>query len=281
MAEKLMSKGKEVEEFFDDMHVTAALSNCINAGFSPLYMPEIVDIKIAAGHNSRPWKVKYYTTPSIRAIGRSKQGNPVVVYVHVPNYFSIPDNIDRFREDEFPFRRRMPQEEFLKLLDKEDGENVFVADYGALRKSVSGIIHLDDALAHPQTIPFLGGETRAERYLSKYDEVYGHEIGHRIGIFHSDDLLDILDMAVGSILYIGEYDYDGQVDLGLYGHRDLGFPYGGHFLGSKEEKLESLVEDGVFIDEPQIVAPEEYQAKPTIKKRIFSKLANFFYRHAK
>src|SRR3989344_5558178 len=78
----------------------------------------------------------------------------------------------------------MPESEFQRLLDLEDGKRVFVVDYGKLRDSKSGTLSIEQALEHPQIIPFLGGEARAEAYLQKHSKIYGD----RIGIWHGDYL---------------------------------------------------------------------------------------------
>ncbi|MBS3141661.1 hypothetical protein J4405_05980, partial [Candidatus Woesearchaeota archaeon] len=47
-----------------------------------LFMPEIADAKINDDSLWREW----YSSVSLRATGRTKQGTPVVVYAHVPNF---------------------------------------------------------------------------------------------------------------------------------------------------------------------------------------------------
>jgi hypothetical protein len=189
--------------------VADALDECFKAGYEPLYMPEIADTRIAASNGDRIWQ-DWYISPSLRATGRGKStnvshkgGTEFVVYVHKPNYFSYPKNIRKaVKSNEFVNGAGIvPPEEFQKLLDLEDGENVFVMGYRELRDSPSKVIPVSDALKHPQTIPFLGGKERAEAYLEKHRQVYGD----KIGIWHSDDLAD---RPLGRLLVVG-YDYCG------------------------------------------------------------------------
>lgn len=66
------------------------------------------------------------------------------------------------------------------------------------------------ALEHPQTVPFLGGRDRAEKYLVKHETV----LGKNIGVWHSGDLTDV---SVGRLLFVGDDGYS----LGLCGNSDL------------------------------------------------------------
>ncbi len=100
----------------------------------------------------------------------------------------------------------VPQQEFQRLVDLADGKNVFKVDYDVLKSSSSGVISVEDALKHPQTIPFIGGEDRANAYLSKHKEVFGN----KIGVWHSDDL-DVVPR--GRLLYAG-----GGCNFGLGGN---------------------------------------------------------------
>ncbi len=193
------------------------LKKCLSEGYEAQFMPAVADARIAAQGDimggpefTDIWMCNYCTL-SVKATGKTKQGNPVVVYAHVPNYLSDPDNIEKvIDQGTINGAGRMPQEEFQRLLDLEDNENVFVVDYNALRNSCSwGFeIPLNEAIKHPQTIPFLGGEERAEKYLKKHEEVIGNsrkivreegkiefkkhkEVnGNSIGIWRSDDLSD-------------------------------------------------------------------------------------------
>ena len=192
--------------------VEKALAKCQDAGYSALFAPQVADGRILAPQDSYIVQ-NGFTTQSIRVTGRTKRGKTVVVYGHVPNYFSAPANIKKARaEGLVNGAGRMPQKEFYHLLDLEDGSNVFVVDYNALRNAVSGIVQLNDAMKHPQTIPFLGGEDRAEKYLEKHGLVYGKNIG----IWHSDDLGDV---PQGRLLVLGD-DYD-DCGSGLYGFCNL------------------------------------------------------------
>ncbi|MBI5398325.1 hypothetical protein HZB03_02575 [Candidatus Woesearchaeota archaeon] len=218
-------------EAFQANGLEAALEACIEAKHTPLYMPEVVDERIAAAEDS-PLFQNWLTTPSVRVTGKSKGGNKVVVYGHVPNYFSNPSNIRKAREAGLRNGAGiMPEPEFYTLLDREDGKIVFVVDYDRLRKSNSDVISVDDALQHPQTIPFLGGKERAEQYLVKHKAVYSKNIG----IWHSDDLDE---KPLGRLLFLGYYG-----NYGLYGGSVL--YYFGRFLGvgAAEPREDGLVRE--------------------------------------
>ena len=198
-------EGKE----FHNNRADKALKACQDEGFEAQFMPSIADTRIEAEKDARIWQT-WYSAPSVRATGRTKQDNAVVVYAHIPNYFSNPNNIETaISQGLINGAGIMPQNELQRLLDLEDNKNVFVIDYNTLRNSSSGVIPLKNALKHPQTIPFLSGKERAEKYLDRHNEVYGNQIG----IWHSDDLSD---KPVGRLLYVGN-----NYNNGLYGNNNL------------------------------------------------------------
>ena len=105
-------------------------------------MPQLIDARIDADKDARIF-VNWYTAPSIRATGRTRQGNPVVVYGHIPNYFSDPDNIKDVIEHNKLIEGAgvMPQNEFQRLVDLDESKDnqgnrlVFVVDYEELKNS--------------------------------------------------------------------------------------------------------------------------------------------------
>ena len=176
--------------------VEKALQACYAAKAEPVYMPQLVDARISAPKESLVWS--WCTTPSVRVTGKTKQGNPVVVYAHVPNYFSKPHNIAKaVSEGLLNGAGRMPKREFHKLLDLDNKESVFVVDYNAQRNAPSGAIDVAQALQHPDVIPFLGGQARAEQYLQKYRQIYNTDT---IYVWHSDDLAG---EPRGRVLFLG------------------------------------------------------------------------------
>ena len=193
---KVVSQAREF--YVEGSHsVDRSFKDCADAGYNPLFMPELAQARTDADKESRLWEV-WFGTPSIRATGKTRHGKPVVVYGHVPNYFSNPANVAKAIDDGKLVNGAgiMPQDEFYSLLDQEGNGRVFVVDHDTLRKSTSGVIKVDEALAHPQTVPFLGGQENAERYLAAHKKAYGN----RIGVWHRDDLGD---EARGRVLFVG------------------------------------------------------------------------------
>ncbi len=194
--------------------VADSLESCSNEGYQALFMPELAKVRIGS---QELWK-NWFLTPSLRATGTTKQGSKVVVYAHIPNYFSNPANIRNAVDGKLNNGAGpMPQEEFNRLEALNGNGRVFVIPYETLKQSSSGVIKVDDALEHPQTIPFLGlGREGAEKYLAKHREVYGYNIG----IWHSDDFNK--KDPLGRVLCLGDgylngllggdiLDYDGRV----------------------------------------------------------------------
>ena len=197
-------------EFYDGDSTNGlwqALKACKDAKCSALFMPEFADVRINSPKGARVWQ-NWYSAPSARTTGKTKKGSAVVAYAHVPNYFSNPENIRKavYSKNLVNGAGIMPDKEFQKLLNLEDGANVFVIDYEKLKKSPSAVISVDDALEHPQTVPFLGGQERAEAYLERHREVFGN----KIGIGHCDDLSD--KGALGRLLFTGYYSYCDLLD---------------------------------------------------------------------
>ncbi len=216
---RVVSKGREFHAG-GTYGVADSLKECNDVGYQPLFMPELAMAKADADKDSRLWQT-WFLAPSVRVTGKSRQGNPVVVYAHVPTSLSDPANIRKMIDDRALVNGAgpMPQEEFYNLLGQE-GNRVLVVDYAKLRESTSDVIKVDDAMAHPQTAPFLGGEQNAQAYLAKHKDVYGK----RIGVWHSDDLKD---RPMGRLLCLGLDDYGG-LDGGLLGS-------GGRFVGVAPE----------------------------------------------
>lgn len=211
---------KELKEFYYS-NLTTALENCLEAGYKPMFMPELADARI---NGKAAWD-KWYSTPSVRATGITKQGSKVVVYAHIDNPFSNPANIRKNVEQGLVNGAGiMLQDDFQKLLDAEDNKRVFVLDYNTLKNSGSGVVSIDSALEHPQTIPFLGGRDRAEAYLAKYKEAYNTD---KIGVWHSDDLKD---SPMGRLIFAGSVDSGGLNGNG-------GLSVGGRFLGVRNKKV--------------------------------------------
>ncbi|MBI2148785.1 hypothetical protein HYU23_03830 [Candidatus Woesearchaeota archaeon] len=178
--------------------------------------------RVNSDKGSRMWEV-WWLAPSVRATGKTKGGKNVVVYAHENNYFSNPANVKDAVDNKKLVNGAgpMPQDQFYSLLEREGNGRVFVVDYDKLKRSSSGVISVDYALDHPQTIPFLGGKDIAERYLAKHRKVYGN----KIGVWHTDDLKD---EPMARMRYLG-YGVNGGLDGGLYG--------GSRLLGVAPEAL--------------------------------------------
>ncbi len=201
------------------------LEDTRNPSYEAAYMPEIIDARIdifnADSENARNHFMfqNWFKTLSLRATGKTRQGNAVIVYAHVPNDFSKSANITKAIEQGLTNGAgKMPQSEFQRLLDLQDDKLVYVIDHKALMESPSGAISVKDARKHLQTKPFLG--QRADEYLDVHEKVYGSQIGN----WRSDDLHDV---PFGRLLVVGDHG-----NYGLDGDSDLG--YGAHFLGVRK-----------------------------------------------
>src|SRR3989344_4771696 len=142
MSEKILIPTFVEAEPFEKLEmngVEKALRDCYKEKCKPVYMPQLVDARINSPKESPVWK--WHTTPSVRVTGKTKKGNPVVVYAHVPNYFSKPANIAKaVNEGLTNGAGKISSKDFYKLIGLEDKRNVFVVDYTTLRNAPSGVI---------------------------------------------------------------------------------------------------------------------------------------------
>lgn len=204
-----MPRIPEFQSFYSD-NIPTALNDCQNAGYAPLFMPEIIERRIRNDGDAKIWK-EWYVTPSIVATGQTQKGLKLVVYAHIPNYLSKAENIRAVLGAGLTSGAgEIPQYEFLKLVElaEQGKERVFIVPYEELMDSLSERIPVDDALEHPQTLSFLGvDEITAKKYLEKHKEILGDEIG----IWHTDDFVE--GKALARMLCLGDYD-DGLVGYG-------------------------------------------------------------------
>ncbi len=261
---------KVLTKEFYELDLAKALEECQASGYAALFAPDLADAKITASKYSPLWQ-KWYTAASIKATGRTKQRNPVVVYAHVPNYFSDPENIRKAVEKGLTNGAGiMPQKELLRLLELE-GEGVFVVDYDKLRKSESGVISVEHALEHPQTIPFLGEKERAEKYLAKHKKSYGN----KIGIWYSDDLR-VRGDPLGRLLFFGGSCNCSDSRLsGLNGVSTLN--YSGRFFGVREASAEGAAQKFNASTLENILALAD-QFVPKVAREKFEKAVRKLYR---
>ena len=200
-----LKESKELEYFGGDS-TGEALKYCREAGYRPLFMHEVVDARTEETDKRAGIWDSFFHTPSVRVVGRTKQGAPVILYAHTNNYLSEfgSENIEKF-----------PQLEFQKLVDQDGMKDqygnrlVWVVDHDKIKKFVendqdslrkSMRLSLENALEHPQTIPFCGGEERARKYLQRVKEVY--DTSH----IYTGGIDDLADEPIGHLLFIGEHE---------------------------------------------------------------------------
>ncbi|HIH15515.1 MAG: hypothetical protein QT08_C0022G0021 [archaeon GW2011_AR17] len=201
--------GREVEEVYGSKLHTA-LASCDGAFF----MPDLIRSRISVDDSHRLWQT-WWSAPSIRATGRTSGGTPVVLYAHVPNFYSDANNIKTAVEERKLVNGAgvLPREEFTRLLSLE-GNGVQVVDHTVLNKSPKGNISFSQALKHPQTLPFLGvSQEEAQAYLIKHTSLYGSHIG----IWHSNDLGEEPVARVLFLDYGNVNGLNGNVNLINYG----------------------------------------------------------------
>ncbi len=240
-----MTAPLEETKIFCDLLVEQALENCQTEGYQAQFMPQVADARI---NGMLPWD-QGYSAPSIRATGRTRQGNAVVVYAHIPNWLADPANIRLAKQKRLNNAYCIPKKEFWHSVDA-DGQTdaqgnrlVWVIDHNSTRRTSSGRIPIEQALAHPETTPFLGGEQRAQNYLLAHAKAYATNI---VDTQYNNDLHDDLSLArflsLDYVLYKGIHGsfFFGPILLsyGLSVEGDGFYGGGGRFLGMREKSSE-------------------------------------------
>ncbi|MBS3144231.1 hypothetical protein J4208_01460 [Candidatus Woesearchaeota archaeon] len=240
---------QDTKEFYHE-EADKSLEKCQAAGYQPLFMPQLVDVRI----NGQDWHCEHieFITPSIKATGKTKQGNKIVVYAHVPTSVATPKAIKKknslSKQSIYGSAAHLSQKEFQGLVDRDgltDAEGnriVWVVDHAVLAAAPFCGIPLDQALKHPQTIPFLGGEERAKRYLKEHARAYATD---KISIWYTKDE-NRKDSPLAHLLKLGGSLFGSN-------HSDCG----GMFLGAKNFRSASNEEQWYKIRIRRMIRVEE------------------------
>ena len=248
-------------KIFYNHSISSALADVYKAEHEPIFMNELLGIR-AINNTDSLIRHQGYCTPSVSVSGTTKQNTKVVVYAHVPNYFSDPKNIVKaIKEGLRNGAGKYPQKEFEKLLDMEDNQNVFVVDYDKLKNTSSEDIETRKALYYPQIIAFIGGREKAEIYLTQHEKV----AGKKIGVCHnfksekipSCSILYVHDISIYGILRSDQYlNIDGSF---------VGVPRNIMCTRRISSPLETLagkgteVGNGLVVIKREDITPSQYQ----------------------
>lgn len=251
MTNIIIPKFVEAKPFYDEK-MYQALANCQSEGYDAQFIPEIMDSRSVSDKDNEVWN-NWYCAPSVRVTGTTKNGRKVVVYAHVPNYFSNPKHIQSALKTIEKGAGIYPEKELQRLVSMEDGERVFVLDYDIATRAASGVMSLDEARENVHTVPFIGGKARTEKYLAQYKKI----VGDKIGVWHSDDM-DSNSRA--RVLYVGNRNYIYNLD------GDNILDDSGRFLGvrssaegasaQKKSPLETLIGKAKLIDGTKLLIIE-------------------------
>lgn len=188
------------KRFHDYDNLWEALEKCRNRGYRPLFMPEVIDSMIGFLDSIKKYRVEEKgsdygdfrfpdsygggtylthaqilnrydtTTQSMRILGKTKVGNNVAIYIHIPSYSSNPMYLRR--SERFGGGILLPRSEFDRLLDLEDDKNVFVTDYKYPQSIFDPSLKFDKSILRNRLVTsFLGGKRRTEELIEKCKEV--------------------------------------------------------------------------------------------------------------
>ena len=189
MSQDLMI-GEEEYEIFERENIVATLQACEKAGYSPLFMPEFAQLRIAHPGLFKGWG----RTMSIRATGKTSAGSALEIYAHVPGDWSQRQYISDAISEEKLIAHALPlTQESFDALEKRNGETkdgiqlVTVMDHAQAQKGKFGEQSLSQALENPHVQAFLGGGEQTEAYLEAHQKVRGN----KIYVWHCNDLGDV------------------------------------------------------------------------------------------
>lgn len=213
-----------------NLHQYVALAKLMEKGYTPLFMPTLVDSLLNSPSDS-PLRQFEHLTPSVRATGKTSAGTPVVVYAHIPHYLSDPENIKtEINRGLVKYAARMPQEKFQHLVDLDETKDwagnrlVWVVDYNPKNALTLEMVSVQQAIEHPETTPFFGAEKRAQDYIDhivRKDENLKPNPSYLIEMGYSDDLSE---QPVGRLLYRSYLGFSGNWHMGR----------GGSFVGVRQ-----------------------------------------------
>ena len=224
---------------FNAVSYVDALAECEKAGHRALYMPDVARARIAGDLS---W-VQFYDSLSVRVTGRTKQGDGMVLFVHCAHPLSTASGLgDALSKGLVNGAAHFPQASFLELLERDgeradDGTYVVKAvPHKVLMGASNGVIPVERALKHPQTIPFLGSKEVAEQYLQAFER----QVGSNIGIWFYDDLRD--EGPLARPLCVGDYYSIGLDGYGYYVGRLVGV------RASESEQRAEKISEGLSLD---------------------------------
>jgi hypothetical protein len=160
---------QHIIETFKDLRVT---------GHRALFIPEIIDLRLfSLSSQSSHALFEPWTVPSIFAMGKDKNGKELVIYHHAssilcseayleplvePDPQETREIISKLEYGKFP----LPQREFDRMADLHDGITTTVMTLAEYTSLPSGAIPIQQAAKHPGIIARLGGQKRANEYIS-------------------------------------------------------------------------------------------------------------------
>ena len=175
------------------------------SGYEAFFVPELLLAKTKAEKGSVLRNYCYYT-PSVIATGKSKGGDRMIVYAHVPTKFNSLKNMQRMAEKAAELKKvegraselldeEMSQEEFDSLLSQEGNGRVFVVkDLIPQKYSLDSIREIFNS---PLTRPFSGlNETQLKAYFENHLRIYGQDLGMSDFNSHRGYKLDNFHMCV-------------------------------------------------------------------------------------
>ncbi|MFA5796834.1 MAG: hypothetical protein WC916_02205 [Candidatus Woesearchaeota archaeon] len=168
------------KSFNNDSNIYDGLVNLYAEEYDALHIPQII-AEILDNDNFKLLQ-ETYCTPGVRVTGTTENGKRVVVYAHISNDFSHPENLQHAYLDIKNGAGAYPQEELYRLVKTTDEKNIITLPYDEAMSAKSGLMSLDEAFKNPHARALIGPK------IAQYLELYSRVVGDTIDIYHTDDM---------------------------------------------------------------------------------------------
>jgi hypothetical protein len=242
-------------------------------------MPQLLRSRANASFHNEIW-TDWYNTNSWEYIGKTPQGNSVVIVAHGIGPFTTLKRIEQayneaidigkitlkeltgllgsdtpsFSYDEFTKRNHLPS------------KYAIIMDFETVQKTVSDHQHIDNLRTNPLFIARAGGKAQAKAFLDKAATKY-----QKYGQLHPFKNMDV-EQPEGRMLRLDKLDHIGLNGLHF-------FAGGGHFVAIAPETQERIngAATPIVPTLEQIAEVLNPYVAPACHEEVFDKLQKLYY----
>lgn len=235
---ELVTKYVQGEAFFNAHLIDALIEAQGYAGKNGYVasMPQLLNGRVTSPYGDEIW-TNFFTANSKEYVGKTAQGNPVVVAIHsggISSYGKISEaEIKNLLEGRLSDENQIPVYSFSEFKNGIFGlprQYAVVMDFDEVKKTDSGYQDADGLENNSLFIVRTGGVEQAHEYIKKVKDYYQtNKYGHSHPFANADP-----NKPQGYWLSLGNQDFDGISDLD-----DSSFSC--RFVAVKEDITDSLI----------------------------------------